>query len=131
MCLLEHTHEKYIKHVSFVVVTHMTLSFENLSTREPSPFADTLTAALLAFCDLLTVPVNLAGRAGANVAAKEAILRVWYVSAQDAGKVPVLLIGIASWLSVAFPRHLLLLQLQISQRDFPGFSTANSDQTWR
>ncbi len=85
LCLI-HTHYEDKSYVQFKEATHMTLSFENLSTREPSPFADTLTAALLAFCDLLAVPVNLAGRAGANVAAKEVILSVWYGPAQDAWK---------------------------------------------
>lgn len=61
----------------------MTLSFENLSTLLPSPFAETRTAALLALGDLLVTPDNLAGRAGANVAAKEAMLAVVLICAQS------------------------------------------------
>lgn len=65
----------------------MTLSFENLSTLLPSPFADTLTAALLlGFSDLLPAPDNLAGRAGAKVVVNDAIVQIRSVSAQDAAK---------------------------------------------
>ena len=65
----------------------MTLSLENLSTRLPSPLADTLTAALLlGLSDLLPAPDNLAGRAGAKLAVNDAILLIRYMSAQCAAK---------------------------------------------
>ena len=52
----------------------MTSLLENLSTREPSPFADTCTAALLALAGLVAGPVSLPGRLGAKLDVKAAIL---------------------------------------------------------
>ena len=79
----------------------MTLSLENLSTRLPSPFAETLTAALLlGFSDLLLAPVNLAGRAGAKVAVNDAIFADPMCLRKMLQKAIVLLIDSASWLSV-------------------------------
>ena len=85
----------------------MMLSFENLSTRAPSPLADTLTAALLlALSDLLPAPHNFAGRAGAKVAVKDAISLIRLCLRKMPAKVDVLLIDSASWLTFTFPRHL-------------------------
>ena len=52
----------------------MTSLFDDLSTREPSPFADTCTAALLAFGVLVAGPVSLQGRLGAKVDVNAAIV---------------------------------------------------------
>lgn len=55
----------------------MTSFLLDLSTREPSPFAETRTTPLLlGFCGLLATPANLLGSAGAKVAVKAAILGI-------------------------------------------------------
>jgi hypothetical protein len=51
----------------------MTSLLENLSTRLPSPLADTCTAALLALAGLVAGPASLQGRLGTKVDVKAAI----------------------------------------------------------